>query len=188
MKTIRRILFFIVMTTAVACSANQLEPTIDDQSIDVVPAVEQVEAELQFEVAEADKYAAFISQADVVFVGRVDYVTQSRLESENGRTHQIAFTIVESFVDKFNLGSGVVVTIQGESPMDQAVDLQNGTILTNQPSHHLAIGDEVIIFAREGTIKTANGESAVLMPVTKDGSSFAAIEARDIVLTQLSAQ
>lgn len=134
MKRFILISLLFLLLTAVSCTA----PTVENGS-------------------EA-MYASLVEQADVVFVGRVDFISSST----NDAYQQVAFTVTETIVDDVNVGSGVV--------------------LTAVPSQELFVGNEFIVFANQEIMETGSGKTAVLRLIQSNDRPFVAVNAREAVL------
>lgn len=103
-------------------------------------------------------YASLLKEADVVFMGRVDYIS----DVQTDQNAQIAFTVQEALVDHLNVGSGL--------------------ILTAVPTADLAVGREYIIFAKKQVIEQDGHLTAVLMPVESQQNPFMTIDVRQTIL------
>lgn len=88
-----------------------------------------------------------MSEADVIFLGQVVNIGETRWNQENGRYwngglpyHDITLSLAQPIVGDMN--EEVKLTVIGNSPLDGSED----TLLASD--HALAMGDEVIVFAR----------------------------------------
>lgn len=149
MKTFIRIALLLLAFTAVSCQS----------------------------AAESDgMYSSQIDQADVIFVGRVDYISATNVDAQQ----QIAFTVQEVLSDSINVGSGVVLT------MDDKLFFEDAGLVTAVPSSDLIVGDEIIVFANQDIITSDSGQTAVLSPISTDSGAFVTLEARDRILSQVA--
>lgn len=106
------------------------------------------------------------AQADTAFLGQVSYISPTYVAADSSvMTHQIAFSVIETGFDYVGIGSGVVLTVAGQSPVDEILLVRNGDGLRETAVHNLQVGDQVVVFARiETPMHSKNGYS-VLMPV-----------------------
>ena len=142
MKIFSRILILFLALTAVSCSSG------------------------------SPSYSSLIEEADVIFVGRVDYISITDADDNQ----KMALTVIESIMDKSNLGSGVVLTIDLQSAY--TADDFGTAIATSE----LAVGDEIIVFAHE--VSSRDSQTAVLMPIANGKSPFVAVRARNEIISQ----
>lgn len=152
MKTFMRIILLVLVITAVSCRSSQLESVASDEA-----------------------YAELVEQADVIFVGRVDYISAANPTMQQ---QQIAFSVLETILDGVNIGSGVVLT------MDQALIVEENGEITSVPVSELTIGDELIVFANQKIVETAGGKTAVLTPIASN-NGFIATEARANIISKV---
>ncbi len=117
-----------------------------------------------------------IAQADVILVGRVASISPTRFNQDSGeywedtnspRTicpiHQIEITVIQTIVDTLGVGDTVVVTVWGNSPLEQPLGSAAGIILAGSPDHNLEVGEQVIAFLGQRNIAWRDGTRPVLM-------------------------
>ena len=121
-------------------------------------------------------YSPLIEQADVIFVGRVDYISAANVDAQQ----QIALSVTEVLADSINIGSGVVLT------MNNNLIVQEDGVLTAIPSEELIIGDEIIVFATQELLHDGGRQTAVLSPISSDSGPFVTLDARDLILRQVA--
>lgn len=131
---------------------------------------------------------ALISQADAIFLGRVDWVGAT-VWTDGAAQHQIAVSVLQSLVDEANMGSGGILTIAGPSPIDTAKTPTTAAMqLANQASHHLQIGDEMIFLVKQTEVN-ANGRSqSILAPLSNTSQSFLSADLLNDLIVQVQLQ
>lgn len=117
-----------------------------------------------------------IAQADVILVGRVTNISPTRFNQDSGeywedtnspRTispiHQIEVTVLRPIVDTIGVGDAVVITVLGNSPLEQPLGSAAGIIMAGSPGHSLEVGDQVIAFLSQRDLIWRDGTRPVLM-------------------------
>jgi hypothetical protein len=160
-KVMRIFSLFMLMMLLTACSIFDLnlQPPSGEAVRPVPTAIlDQEEVILPYEL--------LISQADAVFLGRVSYIsaTQSVADSME-MTHQISFAVAQAGTDTIGIGTGVVMTVLGQSPVDDILVVGDGTLLQGTAVHQLQVGDEVVVFAKQVQLTSDSVTKAVLMPI-----------------------
>jgi len=118
-------------------------------------------------------YEALWSQADAIFIGEVDYISATM--TETGSTdmfHQVAFSVVDTIFDHAGVGSGVVMRVPGQSPVDDILVVRGGEQLTGTAVHNLQVGDQTVVFARIENLDKSQFGSSALVPVAASGQLF----------------
>ncbi len=120
-----------------------------------------------------------IAQADVILVGKVTNVSPTRFNQDSGEywddaddadsesavvpIHQIDMTVLQPIVDTLGVGDAVVVTVSGNSPLEQPLGSAAGLIMAGSPSHNLEVGEQVIAFLGQTDLIWRDGTRPVLM-------------------------
>lgn len=128
-------------------------------------------------------YDNLVAQSDAVFLAQVSYVSATKLDETSAEPfYQIAFSIEQAMVDELGVGSGIVMTVFGESPV--SVGETAPTPSRGQAVHQLQVGDSIVVFAKEGT----NGNQTVIVPATDTASAFLAADAWEQVQEVVSGE
>ncbi|MCP5100417.1 MAG: hypothetical protein GY943_33120 [Chloroflexi bacterium] len=178
-QKLTRIFFLFVMLPLSACSVFDLNPQIfSAEDVQPVPTANLLQADTML------PYDTLIAQADAVFLGRVSYISPTQSgEGVADLTHQIAFSVVQSGVDFIGIGSGVVMTMKGQSPVDDILVVGEGARLEGTAVHQLQVGDEVVLFAKPVDIAVGAGTHSVLMPIPELEQPFLTADHWDRVYT-----
>lgn len=107
-----------------------------------IPAVEQV--------ARADMVAG----ADAIFLGRVDYISETMTRADGSPYYQIAVSVLQPLVDEVNLGTGGVLIVSGHSPLESK----------DETAAPLQIDAEMVLFVRQ--------DETILVPFVDNDSAF----------------
>lgn len=148
----------------------------------IKPAVEtnqnpqplQVEIEVKEDLATlVDE--ALITQADAIFLGRVEAVGQTISGGAEGRRpyHQVAVTVLQPVIDEIALGNGGVLMINGRSPLDETA---TSTAAMAPVGHNLQVGDERVFIIQEAEFVQDGQTFTVLTPFTPFAHSILGAE------------
>lgn len=138
------ILLLIILLLSAACAPSMAEPAAAERPFEL-PATPVIEAE--------PAYIQLVATADVVFLGQVSFISETKQHASGDTYHQIALSVLETGIDAPGIGSGVVLLAPGESPL-------NGR-------YPLAIGDEVVVMARQSS-PIDGGAALIIIPTNGD--------------------
>ncbi len=118
-------------------------------------------------------YEVLWPQADAIFMGEVTYISPTSAETgSNFMFHQVALSVVDTAVDNAGVGSGVVMMVPGQSPVDDILVVRGGEQLTGTAVHNLQVGDQTVVFARIENLDDNPFGRTALVPVAASEQLF----------------
>jgi hypothetical protein len=181
MKGIWKSIGFVITALAlVSCHAVEtaepgiaLEPNLEQADNEEL----HVEAEI---VSEEETFLRdeMITQAEAIFLGRVDFVGETKWNQESGAYwaegqpyYHIAVSVVQPLVDEIGLGTGGVLTVSGKSPLNGQSTGGDAMTLVDSSRQELQVGDEIILFVRQSEMTWRDGRIQTVMTPFSDLAS-----------------
>ena len=165
----RTIMMLLFVCVGLAACTGQNSPATGQNGVSIDANKSIVTAD----DANLVSYEALWSQADAVFMGEVTYISPTIAETGfNDMFHQVAFSVVDVAVDNAGVGSGVVMLVPGQSPVDDILVVRGGEQLTGTAVHTLQRGDQTVVFARMKNLENSEFGQSVLVPAVASEQLF----------------
>jgi len=160
-QTAKWITLLALLGLLIGCQAHQ--PAAEISSDEIGNTVSEVgdsdnDAELVVEVeipaVEQVSRTDMVAGADAIFLGRVDYISETMTRADGSPYYQIAVSVLQPLVDEVNLGTGGVLIVSGHSPLESK----------DETAASLQVDAEMVLFVRQ--------DGTVLVPFVDNGSAF----------------
>jgi hypothetical protein len=147
-----------------------------------------------------------VAEAELIFAGKVLTISPTRWNQDSGEywtetteegitaegerlttTHspwpvyEVKLSVTQPIVDEIGVGSEVVLTLLGKSPIDDATNDAENTIQVDAETVNLQIGQELIVFAMQTELAWRDPERPIELKTKSDGTSYFDIGTRSII-------